>query len=282
MKQVLFFLIRHFVNTFALISPEKAGQLALRLFAKPRKGRLKPKDRIYLETARWGTVQASGLKVRYYVWEQPDTGFGPTVLLIHGWESNSARWRNLAGQLHNAGCRVVSLDAPAHGDSDGEVFSAITYSEFIAALMDEMHIDAAVGHSAGGMALTFFAKQYPNRLSKIILMGVPFNLEYILNQYMAFMGYAPRVLAAMDAYLYRHFGHPLAYYSVEEMAKSLTEPCLIIHDKKDKIVPFSGAERIHQNWKDSVFLKTKGLGHSLQGSTVYEAAKRFILSPVPG
>jgi len=145
-------------------------------------------------------------------------------------------------------------------------------------LAEQIQIDVAIGHSAGGMALTFFANQHPNRLKKIILMGVPHSLAYILDQYADFIGYAPRVAKAMDVYIRHSFGHPLSYYSTEEMAKAIETPCLIIHDEGDKTIPLAGAERIHKNWRGSQFFKTKGLGHGLQGSSVFEVISKFVIT----
>ena len=44
-----------------------------------------------------------------------------TILLAHGWESNSFRWKDLIVKLDTAlDYNVIALDAPAHGRSSGE------------------------------------------------------------------------------------------------------------------------------------------------------------------
>jgi pimeloyl-ACP methyl ester carboxylesterase len=274
--RLLLFLIRHSINFTALFAPLLAGKWALRLFATPRKGRLRDKDRVFLESAQRGTVTVSGLSVQYYLWERK-RGTGPTVLLAHGWESNAARWRNILRLLRENGCSVLALDAPAHGDSGGKQFSAVLYADFIAALMRHIPAEVAVGHSAGGMTIAYFQKNHPGFFKKMVLLGTPHSLKVILNQYAAFLGYAPRVSEAMDAFIESYYGQPVSHFAVTDMAKSIQTPCLIIHDEDDKTAPITGAEQIHAAWKDSKMLRTKGLGHGLQGKVVYEAVKEYVI-----
>ena len=69
-----------------------------------------------------------------YYWE----GNNKTILLAHGWESNSFRWKNLITELQRYGYSIVALDAPAHGDSGSKMFNAILYSEFINMLLKDL------------------------------------------------------------------------------------------------------------------------------------------------
>jgi pimeloyl-ACP methyl ester carboxylesterase len=274
--QFLLWCIRNGLYVLSFFSMQKAGKWALRLFAKPRRGRLTDKERQFLSSARHASVSSGALTVRYYVWDKPHNS-GPAVLLAHGWESNAARWRSLIRYLEKNASRIIALDAPAHGDSGGEVFSAVVYAEFMEAVLKKEPAEVVIGHSAGGMALAFllYEKSLPS-VKKAVLLGVPYNLETILAEYARYVGYSGRVGKAMSEFIESHFGHPVSYYSVEKMAKSMSMPCLIMHDEQDRTTPVEGAKRIHKNWKNSVLKVTKGMGHGLQGAEVYSAIRHWL------
>ncbi len=46
-------------------------------------------------------------------------GAGPGVLLVHGWDGSPRDMQDIAAALSRAGARVVALDLPAHGFSEG-------------------------------------------------------------------------------------------------------------------------------------------------------------------
>ena len=260
------------LNSLALASPSEAGKHILRLFCSPRTGRLRAGDRAFLETAEWGKVVAKGLDVQYYVWENT----GPTVLLAHGWESNSARWQELIARLGQQNYRVVSLDAPAHGESGSTEFNAILYADFIAAVTEQFQPDFAIGHSAGGMALAYLLAHQASQFRKVALLSTPSDLRQITGVFGRMLGLSARAMQGYAEQARQKFGHDLDYFSVAEFAKSISIPCLIIHDTGDPTAPHADAQRVAQNWSGAQFITTEGLGHSLQGEVVYRALLEFI------
>lgn len=273
MQKFYLVMLRYLLNGLAIFSRARAGKAALKYFFTPRIGRLRPQDREFLSSAQWGHVTAKGYKVQYYLWDGP----GPTVLLAHGWESNSARWRPLVERLLQRNFRVLCLDAPAHGESGSPQFSAVLYSQFVAALMRHLPADYAVGHSAGAMALTYYETHDPVRpLKKIVLLGAPSTLRAVLDLYTGFLKISKRAKQCVDEGILRKFGNPVEYYAIEDMALRLTTDCLIIHDEQDDTASIAGAVRTHRNWRGSRLVRTSGLGHSLQGDAVYEAVIAFL------
>ena len=91
--------------------------------------------------------------IQTYQWK----GEKQTILLAHGWESNTYRWKSLINKLHQNGHHIIALDAPAHGQSSGTQFNAILYSEFINVVASHYQPTVIVGHSVGGMATVFFS-----------------------------------------------------------------------------------------------------------------------------
>src|SRR6476646_11957882 len=78
-----------YLNLLSYLKPEKASQLAYRFFSEPRTGRLS-KDNLpkVLADAQFERIPHHDQEFQSYIWKGNDH----VVLLVHGWESNAARW----------------------------------------------------------------------------------------------------------------------------------------------------------------------------------------------
>lgn len=273
LKKLIMTALRVRLNFLALFSKRRAGHLAYNIFTTPRKGGLRSQDLEFLKTAQWAHTELRGLKIQYYIWENS----GPTVLMAHGWESNSARWKSLIKRLLKAGFRVVALDAPAHGGSGSPQFSAVLYGEFIGVLADLLKPDYAVGHSGGGLAIGYHLENRPDTsLKKAAILGAPSTLRGILDRYTIGAGISTAARQGLDDAILEKFGKPVEYFSLEDFAVKFHIPGLIVHDEGDTTAPIEEAERLHRHWKGSQLVRTQGLGHSLQGAAAFEAVLVFL------
>lgn len=257
------------LNTISYISEQKAGELAVDLFCWPQQGRtFSPEQHAFLQTARWETHIFKKEKVQCYIWE----GTGKTVLLAHGYNSNTARWRFLVPHLLKAGYRVVALDAPCHGNSGWKRVNAILYAQTIAKLMPHYRPHFVIGHSFGGMALAYyFAELDAISIEKLVLMSVPAELTDVEKVFFDTLGVNKRTHQAFIKVFEEQFNFKREYFSIASYMKKIDISGLVIHDEKDDVAPFEGGKRIHKNWKNSKFLATKTLGHSVEGEEVYQA-----------
>ena len=186
-------------NLVAVFRPAYAGQLAFDTFSKVRKGRVKPEQRAYLDDARHSTETVEGDQIQTYQWEGP----GPRVLLVHGCESNSFRWRKLIGTLREAGFHVIAFDAPAHGYSTGKIMHVPLYAECVEHMVRQFNPKFIIGHSVGGMTALYHAHRHPNEsVEKVVTIGSPAEFEEIARSYQRMLGFNDRVLQAFDAIIY--------------------------------------------------------------------------------
>ena len=51
---------------------------------------------------------------------------------------------------------------------------------------------------------------------------------------------------------------------------------LIIHDKKDRIIPYKDGLKFKQNYHNAKFISTKGFGHGLKSDVVYNHILEFL------
>src|SRR5579871_2666521 len=80
-------------------------------------------------------------------------GDGPPVLLAHGWGCRRTHWGAFIVPLAKAGFRVVSVDAPAHGDSTGQFADVASFANGLLETGRELGpLAAIVGYSFGAGA----------------------------------------------------------------------------------------------------------------------------------
>ena len=264
-----------YFNVLAIFSKKKAAEKAFALFCTPRKGSVRPEQQEFLEQAKSRRIKAMGLELQTYHWQ----GAKETILLLHGWESNAFRWRNLISFLKNEDYNIVAFDAPAHGHSTGAIFNVPLYTECTKAVMDFYNPKILIGHSVGGMNSLYNQEKYPNEeIDKIVTIGSPSRLQDIMVHYQQLLKFNDVVMTGLDDYFMEQFGFRIHEFSTSQFKGHLSKKGLVIHDKEDTIAPFSASEQVHATWKNSKFLKTKGFGHSMQQDEVSHHILDFIKS----
>jgi pimeloyl-ACP methyl ester carboxylesterase len=108
-----------------------------------------------------------------------DEGSGTPVVLLHGWPDTSQLWRNQIPVLAAAGYRVIAPDLRGFGRSD-KPLGVDDYVEEkligdVLGLMDRLGLDRAhvVGHGWGAYLAWMLAIQTPERVGRLVVLGVP-------------------------------------------------------------------------------------------------------------
>lgn len=274
MKNLIVKSIGNCYNILSYLSKKTAANKALYLFTKPRKGRkFNEEQRDFLGTAFQEECRFENKKIMTYRW----LGKKSTILLIHGWESNSYRWKSLILELKKKGHTIVALDAPGHGSSGSRFFNAVLYSEFINVVANRFRPEIIIGHSVGGMATSFFQNKYqPQFIKKIILLEAPSEFTDVLKRYTDMLGYNQRITEQLNLTIIERFGERPENFSTARYLENTGSKGLIIHDEKDTIIPYSDALLIKNSFKNSLLITTSGLGHSLNDETVSAHIYEFI------
>src|ERR1044071_921653 len=150
-------LARAALQTAYVVSEELGTDLAARWCASPRRHRRPDREREILATGRPFAIDVTlraprwrGQRRRIAAWRW---GYGPTVLLIHGWEGRGSQLGAFVDPLVRAGLSVVAFDAPGHGDSPGHQLFLTEMADCIvdiARAVGPLH--AIIAHSFGGAA----------------------------------------------------------------------------------------------------------------------------------
>jgi pimeloyl-ACP methyl ester carboxylesterase len=266
-------LVGYSINFLSYISPAFAAKLAVLLFSTPRNARLDEEARLYLKNFKQTDINYKGFPIKTYNW----SGGNKTILLVHGWDSNSFRWKDLIELLKQDDYNIISIDAPAHGASGNKIFNAPLYSECLNEVITKFKPQVIVGHSVGATASVIALENHDlPSVEKIVLLGAPSNLAISVGNYVKMMKFNNRVYNAINQYYLKHFNHLPEHYCVENFYKNIQPEGLIIHDRTDNIISYKEALDIHRVYKNSELIKTRGLGHRLKSDKVYQHILDFL------
>lgn len=266
-------IIGKYLNTLSYISPSATKEKAFDLFSKPRRGAIGEHHTPFLDPAKDTIINLNDLKLQTYHWP----GKGKTVLLVHGWESHSHRWKMLIEELQKKDFNIYAFDAPAHGYSTGSNLYVPLYRQALEEVISYCSPSLIISHSVGAMtALYHLSQNNDHAIEKAVILGPPDDLNSILKEYRSILGLSQRVMNQMDQYFLERFGFRSDAFAGSIFAEKIKIPGLIIHDKDDRITSCSGSQNIHKHWENSQLVVTEGLNHSLYSDDVNETIIKYI------
>lgn len=241
------------------VSPGLAGRVAVNLFLTPRRRPVSKNAQTTMSQAQSVAIQHGSRQLAGYVWPND----GPTVLLVHGWESNASGMRGFVRPLLAAGFQVAAFDAPAHGRSQGRQTNFVDYTGALQMVIHQIGpVYGVVAHSFGAAVTLYTLSQQPYLgVQRIVSLGAPSRLKDMVNIWTAFLGMSTATVEQMRRKLVDRVGVPVELLMVETAVTQLTIPGLIIHDQRDQVVSFANAEAIARNWQTATLQATEGLDH---------------------
>lgn len=241
-----------------IVPSSVVAKYGFNVFITPRRRPITPQQREFLATGERFAIPYEDQDLVAYRW-----GKGETVLLVHGWQAHAASMQHFVKPLVNTGYRVVAMDAPAHGDSAGKKLDLIRYGEAIISAINALGgVHALVAHSIGAFTVAIMLGTHKHhRVNKTVLLAPIDKMTNMLDPYMRGFGLPDSVQEAMNDIFKRRFGHTPQYYSSPDLLEDYPNPMLIVHDKKDRVVPYEAGVAIADTVKSSRLLTTEGLGH---------------------
>ena len=265
--------IGKYLNLLSLIAPSYTARKTLEIFAKVRKGKI-DKDKTFpiLEEGKQNRFHCNGHDIQRYHWK----GSGKKVLLLHGWESNTHRWRNLIRSLKTQDFDIHAIDAPAHGYSSGTYHYLTNYAAAATKMIEEYDIEIIVGHSMGGMAMLFAKSLKPiENVRQLVSIGAPTDFSLIVADYQNTIGFNKRVYKLLDQLIEKEIKVGIKEFSTSKFTYENLGELLILHDRLDPTIPLWQAERIQKKVGGELFV-TEGFGHSMHQKEVCQKIMEFL------
>jgi predicted alpha/beta hydrolase family esterase len=202
----------------------------------------------------------------------------PVVLLIHGWSGRGTQMGAFAAPLVAAGFRVVAIDGPAHGTSDGTYATLALFAESMKEaqkILGPFHAVIAHSFGAGSVVLAVVRGLVAK---KIVLVAGPARYERVIANFFKILPISPSARKIFLVNLQNLVGIAVQDMNVGELGQNLPVQAMVVHDVEDKEVKFQSALEIKEAWPQVKLLETQGLGHRrvLRDPHVLQAVTDFI------
>jgi pimeloyl-ACP methyl ester carboxylesterase len=202
---------------------------------------------------------------------------------VHGWEGRGAQLGAFVAPLALRGLRVVTFDAPGHGEAPLRRASVVEHARALLAVVERLggEVHAVIGHSVGGAA-ALLATRLGLRAKKLALVAPPISPARFAAGFAKILGIDARVHAGMLLRLERRYGIAVADLDVRRDAAAFTGAILVVHDEDDRIVPWSDGASIASAAKTARLVTTRGLGHGrvLEAPSVVTDVATFVAEGV--
>ena len=233
--------------------------------------------------------EAAGASLFQQRW-LPDTKARAVIILVHGYDEHSGRYRHFAEHCVNRGLAVLALDHWGHGKStgvNGFVPRFSVYHDGLDALLTDIPDDLAnvpkilVGHSLGGLIAATYLLEHQARFQAAILSGPAIKaaeepsamlkaLSKILSRLtpkLGVIGLDENAVSRDPQVVADYLADPLvsgqkisARLGLEMMkrmeqiqaeAGKITLPLLLLHGSEDSLAAPEGSTFLHENVSSS-------------------------------
>ena len=102
------------------------------------------------------------------------------VVFIHGALNDHSVWTLLARWYAHHGYRVLAVDQPGHGRSDGPPLASVeALADWVLALLDAAGVASAhlAGHSMGSLIALEVAARAPTRVAGLVMVGTAYPMK---------------------------------------------------------------------------------------------------------
>ena len=178
----------------------------------------------------------------------------PTLIILHGWGSNSEMMLPLARPFHQAGYALLFIDARNHGSSDSDSFSSLPrFAEDLENALDWLLQQSTtdpgriglIGHSVGAAAALLLASRR-SEIAVVVSLASFAHPEKIMRRYLAaksvpFIPFGWYTLR----YVQRIIGHRFSDIAPQNTIAKINCPVLLAHGIDDSTVPVEDAYVIH-------------------------------------
>ncbi len=256
-----------------------------------------------------------GREVYAYTGSRALVAAQPSVVFVHGAANDHSVWALQSRYFAYHGCNVLAVDLPGHGRSQGDALASVeAIAAWLARVLDVAQIaqSVLVGHSLGALSSLQFAADFPERATKVALLGpaVPMPVSEVLldaakaNDHVALelingwshspprqlggnrvpgmwmTGAALRLMErTRPGVLYTDLAACNGYAGGLVAAARVRCPALVVVGQRDLMAPPKSAQALVETLASKRVVTLPGAGHAMmaeQPDAVLDALKDFV------
>ncbi len=268
------------LNTLGFLFPQKTKSKIKQLFFKPARKHPTAKEQQMIDVADNFQIKVHDNTVQCWQW-----GEGPIILAVHGWNGAGTNLYPFIHPLMDKGFAVVTFDAPAHGQSEGELTNYFEITDAVRAMVNRIgrnNLAGMVAHSIGAAAaINCLSKEKLH--VKTALIAPALKLRELLFNTFEKNGVPRHMYLSIISELEEKFGYSIENDNPYRLLENLDSDVMIVHDHGDRMVPFEDAFTLVEINSRIAFHSTKGLGHKriLKDENIVETVSQYLTGVGP-
>ena len=255
-------LIKPYFKTLSAISPTFASKTAFEMFQKVRKKDIRDREKPFYEEAKQYEIPFKDEAIHCYSFGNPEDDI---VVLVHGWDSNVGCMYKMVAPLVAKNKYVIGFNLPGHAFYSAKKTHLYDAKESFKVFMQSLPKDRTIdiiAHSFGSAVTAFGLSEMDLTVNNLIFLTSPNKMEDVFMDYKNFIGLNEKAYRKLTARADKILKEPLALVNVESRMELVDFKHLyLMHDKSDKIIPYSYSEKIHESVKNSTLYSFNKLGH---------------------
>ena len=279
--------IRTYMGLMSKISPKITANQALSIYSTPRRTNKRRHEEILQSAGVYNIpftdpISDKAGSLRAYQWGN----YGPKVLLVHGWESKAATYRNWIQPLLRHGYSVIAYDSPAHGRSSFKTNNLVRNGEALKAILEYFslkdEIKGIVAHSFGAstVAVLMTHNELPQYLDKIALISMLPDFSGEFKRFTATTNISGKTESQLRNLIEKRLHKRVEDFDLTNNFNKIThEKMMIVHDYQDQLIDIALLKKLSNLWTQPQYFFTNGLGHFriLKSEKVIDRIIEFLL-----
>jgi hypothetical protein len=259
------------------LAPNATKNIILKRFFKPKSYALTPFEQQFLENGTMFHIHVHDKDIRCWKWGQ-----GPGILFVHGWNGRGVNFAYFFKSIIDTGFSVITYDAPAHGESEGQVTNYFELSDTVRSFLNPsrgLNIQSIIAYSIGGSA-TINCISKDNPTVDTVLIAPALKLKELLFNAFNYHGVPEVVYRNLVADMERYYGYDVHQDNPDVLVKSISSKMLIVHDKGDRTIPYTDSKTLSDNTDNFYLHTTEGLGHKqiLKDNAVIDVITTYLFN----
>lgn len=252
-------IFRFYFSTLGKLTPNLTNKLLMKLFSTPQTKKVRQREVVVLKGALHKKVQVGGLDIQVYEWGRSDK----IAYLLHGWEGNGGSMGAFVSPLSQMGYKVITFDGPAHGKSSGKQSNMMEFAKIFNGLVKIYGpAEIIVAHSFGTGVALYSAVEYGIQPKAAALLSGTNKIEDIFFEFSKLMNLDRKQEISLFDYITNYYGINVKDMVMNEYAKkSGIKNALLVHDKNDRVIPYSNTEALAKDWEAANVLQVENTGH---------------------
>jgi pimeloyl-ACP methyl ester carboxylesterase len=255
--------LKYYLNFLAFLSPKLAGNRVFNLFQSVMLKKIKKREEEFYNMSTELSMPFEKEDLKYYVLDSAKSE--RIVFLIHGWNSNIGCMTLFAKELVKQNYKVIGFNLPGHGKQKRSKTNLVESRDAFIKLIEHVNPQlpiSIIAHSFGSAVTSYVLPKLKYNVDKVVFLTSNNKLNDIFNHFKNMFGFNETVFNQFKLKVEKYVEEKVEDMVIsKKINQSKFNKLLIIHDKFDKIIPFSDAININNEVKNSILIPFEKIGH---------------------